>query len=234
MHVRRFCTRVLVCALVSGVASAAHADIVVFQNTPNNGWFVPFNSGNADTVLYGDSGWLGNTGGTFTLTRIEFGFASQNGLLDGTTDIKFTLNDGSPSGLVFGSGAELYSDTITDVDLTAGASPTYFTVGFDLPNIETLGGFNNVGWSIGLENYSFDGDFGFQSSTASGQSVGFYTNNASFYNGSSWSLFAFSGDSETGVANFVTTIYAVPEPATGGLLAIGLMLVARHKSRRAA
>lgn len=217
------CARALAGVLAAAAMTVASADTVVFQNTPDNGWFAPFNSGNASTVLYGDSGWLGSEATSYTLTRIELGLVSQNGSANGTTDIHFTLNDGDPSGLVFGSGAELWSTTLSDVELPGGTGPVYFTLGIDLPNITTLGGFNDVGWSIGLDNYSFDGDLGFQCSTASGQTTGFYTNNASYYDGSSWSLFSFGGDPETGVANYVATIY-VPEPATAGLLMAGLLL----------
>lgn len=231
MRKQRSVMAALACAGALVATSSAWADVVVFQNSPNNGWFTPFNSGNAGTVLYGDGGWLGTNEPTYTLTRIELGLVSQNGTVDGSTDIKFTLNEGDPSGLIFGSAAELYSTTITDVALTAGSAPNYFTLTIPLPNVATLGGFNNIGWSIGLENYSFDGDFGFQASTASAQSVGFYTNNASYYNGSNWSLFAFSGDPETGVANFVATIYATPEPGTIGLAALGLGLAALRRRR---
>ncbi len=221
----------LACAGLFVNIPLAGADVVVFQNTPNNGWFTPFNSGNAATVLYGDGGWLGTLEPSYTLTRIELGLVSQNGSADGVTDIKFTLNDGDPSGLVFGSGGALYSTTIEDVALTAGGAPNYFTLSIPLPNVATLGGFNNIGWSIGLENYSFDGDFGFQVSTASGQSTGFYTSNASFFDGNNWSLFAFSGDSEFGVANYVATIYATPEPATVGLVLLGAGLALGRRRR---
>ena len=232
MEMRKLCVHLLVGALLAGMVPAASAT-VVFQNTPDNGWFVPLSSANAGDVLYGDSGWLGTDEPSYTLTRIELGLVSQNGLSDGTTDIEFTLNDGDPSGLVFGPGTELWSTTITNVPLIASANPNYFTLSIDLPNIVTSGGFNNIGWSIGVNNFNFDGGFGFQCSTASGQSVGFYTNNASFYNGSNWSLFSFGPDSNTGVANFVATIHAVPEPATAGILALGAMLTLVRARRRA-
>ena len=227
--------KLLVCSLVAALVAAmtpAASATVVFQNTPDNGWFLPFNSGNADTVLYGDSGWFGTDEPSYTMTRIELGLATQGGVLGGSTDIEFTLNDGDPSGMIFGPGTELWSTTITDVPLIASPSPFYFTLTIDIPNIATTGGFNNVGWSIGLSNFSFDGDFGFQCSTASGQTVGFYTNNASYYDGSNWSLYSFGGDPNTGVANYVATIYAVPEPATAGLLALGAMLTLSARRRR--
>jgi hypothetical protein len=156
----KLCGRGLACVLMLGVASAAQANIV-FENTPNNGWFTPFNASNAANVKYGDSGWIGTAQPSYTLTQIDLGVVSQNGTFEGTTDIKFTLNDGDPSGLVFGTAAELYSTTITGVALPSGAGPNFFTLTIPLPNIATLGGFNNVGWSIGLENYNFDGEFGF-------------------------------------------------------------------------
>jgi hypothetical protein len=93
----------------------------------------------------------------------------------------------------------------------------------------TTGGYNNVGWSIQLQNYAFGGNFGFQVSTASGQTAGFYTNNASFYNGSAWSLFSFGSDSNFGVANFVATI-EVPTPASAGLL-VGAGVFALRRRR---
>ncbi|MGE3182810.1 MAG: hypothetical protein AB7N71_14360 [Phycisphaerae bacterium] len=193
---------------------------VVFQNTNNNGWFTPFNSSNATTVRYGDSGWLGTTQPDFTLTRIVLGLVTENGTEPGIVDLSFTFHDGDPSGLVFGSGAELYATTITDLVIPGGgAGPQFFELEIALPNIVTTGGFNNIGWSIGLGNFDFDGDFGVQVSSASGQLAGFYTNNASFYNGNSWSLFSFGSDPNTGVANFVATVYT-PEPITGALLAL--------------
>jgi hypothetical protein len=131
---------------------------------------------------------------------------------------------------VFGSGAELWSTVIEDVVLPGDekADPIYFDLVIDLPEIETLGGFNNIGWSIGVQNFDFDGDFGFQCSTAGGQQVGFYTNNASYYDGTSWSLFSFGADPDTGVANYVATIWT-PEPGTLALFGVGLLAIARRK-----
>jgi hypothetical protein len=97
----KLCGRGLACVLMLGVASAAQANIV-FENTPNNGWFTPFNASNAANVKYGDSGWIGTAQPSYTLTQIDLGVVSQNGTFEGTTDIKFTLNDGDPSGLVSG------------------------------------------------------------------------------------------------------------------------------------
>ena len=66
-----------------------------------------------------------------------------------------------------------------------------------------------------LKNYVFgggnyQGQFGFQVASCSTQYVGFYTNNASFFNGSFWSLFAFGQDPCTQVANFSVTIFKAP------------------------
>lgn len=219
----------IVGALVGVLLASAPvlAEEIVFDNAPNNGYFVPFNSSTPAGTLYGDSGWLGNTGGTFTLTKIRLGLVTQNGTSKGSTDLRFTLNDGSPSGMVFGSGAPLYETTIEDVQLPEGLGPQYYSITIDVPNVQTLGGFNNIGWSVGVENFDFNGDFGFQCSTAFGQQVGFYTNNASYYDGSNWSLFAFSQDPETGVANFVATMW-IPEPTALALLSAGLLLARRR------
>lgn len=203
--------RVSVCTLIAACALpvAAHAD-VVFQNTTNNGYFTPFSSASNPAIKYGDSGWLSNNGSdTYTLTSITLSLAVAGSTAVGSTDIIFTFNDGDPSGLGFGPGTALYTTTIQNVQLpdasqTAGLA--YFTLTIPLPNIHTTGGFNNVGWSVKLANYQSNGQFGFQCSRSTGQAVGFYTNNASFYNGTTWSLFAFGPDPVTGVANFVVTI----------------------------
>lgn len=217
------------CALALS-AGAANADIV-FQNASNNGFFTPFNSGNASIVKYGDSGYLG-FGPTNTLTSITLGLAVFGGTGAGTTDIIFTYNDGDPSGnFLFGPGTLLHTATLTNVALpSAAAGPQFFNVTIPLPNIVTDGNFNNVGWTVSLANYNYSGEFGFQCSTASGQSTGFYTNNAAFYNGSSWSLFAFGPNPDTGVANFVATINNnVPAPASAALLALSGLVASRRR-----
>jgi len=230
----RSCAAPVALAVAGLCASAAHAD-VVFQNTFNNGFFTPFSSANAATAKYGDSGWLsGGSSSGMTLTSITLGFAAYDSLTAGTTDIKFTFNDGDPSGLVFGPGTTLYSTTITNVALPATGAGTgsFFSLTIPLPNVLTSGGFDNIGWSIGLSNYNYAGSFGFQCSTALGQSVGFYTNNASFYNGSSWSLFSFSSNTNTGVANFVATVTNnVPAPGSLALLGLGMGAAARRRRR---
>lgn len=221
-------TAALVCALV--LSASALAEDVVFKNVPDNGFFTPFNSSTPAGTLYGDGGWLGTTAPSFTLTRIELGLATFGGTANGTTDINFTFNDGDPSGNVFGSGATLFSTTVEDVTLPVSSEAglaEFFTISIDLPNIETFGGFNNIGFSVGIDNFNFDGDFGFQVSSAAGQQVGFYTNNASTFDGSSWSLFAF-GSGTAGVANLVATIYT-PEPTSLlGLIAAGLLVIRRR------
>jgi len=213
------------------VAPAFAAETAVFSNTNDNGWFTPFDSSTSADVRYGDSGWFG-TGSdpAVPLTRIELGLVTTGGTFNGTTDITFSLHDGSPSGLVFGSGATLYSTTISGVTLSMadGAGPNLFTLSIDLPSVETLGGFNNIGFAIGVENFDFDGEFGFQAASTLAQPVGFYTTNASYYDGSSWSLFSFGSDPTTGVANFVTTIYT-PTPGTAGVLALGGLVGVRRR-----
>ena len=47
--------------------------------------------------------------------------------------------------------------------------------------------------------------------TCNAQYVGFYTNNASFFNGTSWSLFAFGPNACTQIAQFAAIIEA-PQP----------------------
>jgi hypothetical protein len=198
----------LACTLAGGASAQ-----VVFDAQNDNGFFTPFNASNAGTVIYGDSGWIGSgSDDPAALGRITLGLAVFNSETTGTTDLVFTFNDGDPSGLVFGSGATLYSTVIRGVKLPAPGLNTvdYLSVTIPLPAVMTAGGFNNVGWSVALENYDFAGDFGFQVSSCAGQWVGFYTNNASFFDGNAWSLFAF-GPGCSGVANFVAAIeLAVP------------------------
>ncbi|MFO0829433.1 MAG: hypothetical protein U0572_14945 [Phycisphaerales bacterium] len=200
-------------ALVASACVAASANAqTVFQAVNDNGFFTPFNPGNASTVIYGDGGWIGSgSDAPVSLGKITLGLAVYNSLFPGTTDIVFTLNDGDPSGLVFGSGAALYSTVIRNVKLpsTEEFGVQYFTLEIPLPNVQTLGGFNNIGWSVALQNYDYNGDFGFQVSSCAGQWVGFYTVNASWYDGNSWSLFSF-GDGCFGVANYVATIDLAP------------------------
>ena len=105
--------------------------------------------------------------------------------------------------------------------------PAFFSLTIALPGVFTTGGFNNVGWSVGVSNFNSDGNLGFQCSSAFGQTAGYYTNNASFYNGSSWSLFSF-GSGAYGVANFVADI-TVPAPHTFTIGLAGAALLARRR-----
>ncbi len=231
MRIRITATIVALGLLLAG-SSASGA--IVFSNLSNNGYTIPFSSSSNPSIRYGDGGWLsGLQLDTFTLNRIDLGLAVSGSEEPGTTDITFTFNDGDPSGLVFGSGDVLYSTTLTNVAIPASpiGAPVYFTLSIPLPNVETFGGFNNVGWSVAVSNFNYDGELGFQCSTASGQTQGFYTNNASYYDGSSWSLFSFGPNPNTGVANFVATIYSVPEPATLALVGLGAMLLRRRTVR---
>ena len=201
----------LLAALVAALAPASAASAqVVFETGNDNGYFTPFNSANAGTVKYGDSGWLGSGPGSpgVPLGRMTLRLATFGGEVPGSTDIEFTLNDGDPSGLVFGSGAVLYSTTIAGVELPAafGTDPTYFDVVIPLPRVMTLGNFNNVGWSVKCRNFNYTGSFGFQVGICTSQAFGFYTNNASFNNGTSWSLFAFGADNCTQIAQYSVVI----------------------------
>lgn len=193
---------------LSFVAASTASGQVVFEAQSDNGFFVPFNTGNAATVKYGDGGWIGTgADAPAALGQITLGLAVFDSLTAGTTDIVFTFNDGDPSGLVFGSGAVLYSTVIRGVKLpaTGAGAVEYLSLTIPLPNVQTAGGYNDVGWSVALANFDYAGDFGFQASTCVGQSVGFYTNNASFFNGSAWSLFSFGAGCD-GVGNLVATI----------------------------
>ncbi len=219
-------------AIAAATGSATAAETVVFDNFNDNGWFTPFDSSTSSDVRYGDSGWIG-TGASApeTLTRIELGLVTVGGSFQGSTDLLFSFHDGSASGLVFGSGAELWSTVVTiDLPQTDGGptDPNFFTVSIDLPGIQTLGGFNNIGWAVGVDNYNFDGTLGFQAASANAQTAGFYTVNASSYDGTNWSLFSFGGDPVTGVANFVTTVYT-PAPGAAGVLALAGLAATRRR-----
>jgi len=213
------------------VGASASASDIVFQNAFDNGFFTPFNSGTSPAIRYGDSGWLSTgSGDPIALAEITLGLIVSGTSGAGTTDITFTFNDGDPSGLVFGPGTTLYSTTITGVELPAvddGFVGFFLTI--PLPGVVTSGGFNNVGWSVGVDNFSYDAEFGFMAATAGSQTAGFYTNNASFFNGTNWSLFSFGADPNFGVANFVATITQVPTPGAALLLALGGLAGARRR-----
>lgn len=213
------------------VASAASADNLVFQSNSDLGFFTPITSANANTgIRYGDSGWvLGPGQPPIQLSKVVLNLATFGASAGaGSTDIKFTLSDGDPSGLVFGSAATLYQTTLTNVTLPAtfGSAPTYFDLEIPLPSgTFSLGGFNNLGFSIETSNFSYSGQFGFQVGVSSGP--GFITNNASFYNGSSWSLFSFNPNP----AQFAFQVYEVPAPGSAALLGVGGLMVARRRRR---
>lgn len=222
-------------ALVAALAAttAAGESDVVFSASPNNGFFTPFNSSTPEAVRYADSGWLSNPQPeTFFIDSITMNMAAAGGTFGGSFDLVFSFHDGSPSGLVFGTGAELYSTVIEDVTLPQADKgfAEFFEITVPLPNVETTGGFNNVGWSVGVRNVDYDGDFGFQVSTTIGQTVGFFTNNASTFDGTDWSLFAFSGDPVTGVANYSVEMTGfIPAPGSAAVLVAGGLVMARRR-----
>jgi len=207
--------RIVIIGLVACAAWAPRAfGDPVLQNAWDNGFFTPFNAGNVATVKYGDSGWLGGPGALpIALDRIDFGLLGFDSPTAGTADVTITVNNGDPSGLVFGNGAQLFSTTLSGVTLpsTPVGEAVGFTLSVPLVGVTTTGGFNNVGWSVRLSNYAYGGQVGFQLSKLSSFSTGFGTNNASYFNGSSWSLFSFGADPDTQSANFVATVNAAPE-----------------------
>jgi hypothetical protein len=213
------------------LAGSAHAT-VVFSNTFDNGFFTPFSSSTAAGVRYGDSGWFGGgSDAPIGLTGITLGLAMANSTREGSADVRFTFHDGDPSGLVFGSAAQLFSTTVrvTLPDAAENGGPVFFNLSIPLTGVSTLGGFNNVGWSVSVSNFDSDGQFGFQCSSGFGQTAGYYTNNASWYNGTNWSLFSF-GSGAFGVANFVAELQAVPAPgAVASLAALGLAAGRRRR-----
>jgi len=221
-------------ALAGAAAPALAGGSSVFQNIWNNSFFTPFNSSTPSSVRYGDSGWFGSgSDAPASLCEITLGLVVYNSTAAGSTDLTFTFNDGDPSGLVFGTGSTLYSTTVHNVylpnaSLDGGFSEVYVTI--PLSGVSTTGGYNNIGWSIGVQNFNSNGSLGFQCSTALGQQIGFYTNNASWYNGSAWSLFSFGPDWNYGVANFVTTL-TVPGPGAAATLGLGALALGRRRRR---
>ena len=220
----------LLIGAVPGVASGQ----VVYNTGPATGFFTPFDSNTPAGTLYGDSGWFGSGGDApAAVTSLTLGLAVFGALAtaEGTADLVFTFNDGDPSGLVFGSGATLYSTTLSNVTLpaTVAGLATYFEVEVPLPSVMTAGGFNNFGFSLGVENFNYDGSFGFQNRGAF-NNLGFYTNNASqFTPGSGGSVFAFGPNDPGDIANFVMTLEV---PAPGGLAVLGLGAIAAVRRRR--
>lgn len=216
---------VAIATLSASLLAASASATVVFQNQADNGFFTPFDASNAGVVKYGDGGWLTDFGSPpVVLSSITLSLCVFDSPTPGITDMVVTINDGDPSGLVFGSGAELYNTRVHALELpaTEPGQPGFFSVKIAIPLVQTLGNFNNVGWSISLSNFDYAGSLGFPVSTASGQGIGFYTSNASFYDGAAWSLFSFGPDPNFGVANYVATIEAY-KPCTGDLNADGVV-----------
>lgn len=227
--------RLVISAGLCLAASGASAQ-VVFNSVWNNGFFTPFDRSTPSSVRYGDSGWLGGPGSApVALDRIVLGMIAFNGgstpVDAGSTNISFTFNDGDPSGFVFGSGSTLRSLTIANVPLPAldPGQLIAFPLEVPLAGVSTLGNFNNVGWSIGVSQFNSDASLGFACSDANAMTAGFFTNNASFFNGSSWSLFAFGPNPVTGIAQFQATIYQVPAPGVLAFAGAGLLAAARRR-----
>ena len=209
------------------------ADTVVYETGVPTGFFTPFTATTTAGTVYGDSGWIG--GGSDApltgLNHIYLGLATYSpggqAVAEGKADLVFTLNDGDPSGLVFGTGSTLYSTSLSGVTLPAasGTSPTYFVLDIPLPGVSLAGGFNNVGWSLGVDKLLYDGSFGFQN-RGGFNNVGFMTANASQYTpGSGWSLFSFGPAFPADSANLVATLTTgpIPEPASFSLFALGCL-----------
>jgi hypothetical protein len=219
----------IIAAAVAGLASTASAQ-VVYDSAWDNGFFLAFNKFSSNTERYGDSGWLGGPGSLpVALDSIKLGMVVYNGgaapIAAGTTDLSFTLNDGDPSGFVFGSGSTLYSTTIKSMPLPELEPGQLSVVPVSIPLYGTslLGGFNNVGFSVGVDNFAYDGGLGFQCS--SGMTVGFYTVNYSYYNGSAWNLYSLNP-----IGQFLATMYGtVPAPGALGLLGLAGLSAARRR-----
>lgn len=212
---------------ILAISTSVNADVVYQTGTPD-GYFTPFVSTSPAGLKYGDSGWFG-TGSSpaVALTEITLGLStfSNTSVPAGTADIIFTLNDGDPSGLVFGPGTTLFSTTITNVTLPASDGlASNFDLTIPLPSVMTSGGFNNIGWSVGVANFNYAGQFGFQDK-GNFNNVGFMTANASEYSPTTgqWSLFAFGPSFPSDSPNFVARI-STPEPASlSALAAMGLL-----------
>lgn len=219
----------LITAMLAGVASTASGQVVL-DSFWNNGFYTPFNKFTSSAEKYGDSAWLGGPGSPpASLDSIKLGMIVYNGggstVSAGSTDLKFTLNDGDPSGGVFGSGTTLFSRKFS-VDMPELEPGQYSVLPVSIPlnGTNLLGNFNNVGFSVGVENFNYDGSLGFE--CTSGTIVGFATVNLSYFNGSSWSQFSFSP-----IGQYVATIYGTA-PTPGAVSLLGIAGLAGLRRRR--
>lgn len=217
----------LIAAALASVAGTSSAQ-VVYNSNWDNGFFLGFDSSTPAGVRYGDSGWLGN-GPAVALDSIRLGLVVYNGGPDdidaGTIDMNITFNDGDASGMVFGPGTALKTVNLNDVEMPALASGqlSVFPVQIPLNGISTSGGFNNVGFAIGTSDFGWDGSLGFQCAT--GMTVGFYTNNYSYFNGSTWQLYSLDP-----IGQFIATIYgAAPSPGAASLLGVAGLVGLRRR-----
>lgn len=233
---RRTMTTAVVVAMS---ASMALADTEVFRSGNTTSYFLPFDSSTPAGTKFGDGYWTGNGGdaplaGINSITLFLAVLNNTNdAILEGSTDLLFTFNNGDPSGLQFGPGNELFATTVAGVTLPLVAAPdTYevLEVTIPLPGLTLAGGFNNWGFSLGVQNFNYAGVFGFQNS-GEFNFLGSLTANASEFNPATnaWSLFAFGPSFPADVANF-RAVLTVPEPATLGLLAGAGMLMLRRRA----
>jgi hypothetical protein len=221
--------------VLAAVAVPASAQTVVFETGANNGFTSDFTSATFPGTRIGDSGWFGfGSDAPVLVTKITIGLAASSfsGTAAGSTDIKVTLNNGDPSGLVFGSGAALYTTTLTNVSLPAliPGDVAYFDIEIPVPSVATLGGFNNVGFSVEPQGFSYGGALGMQT-TGTPNNLGFFTNVASQFNppGSGqfflgWYTYNFGGP-----ANY-RFIVEIPEPSM--LAPLGMLALAGLRRRR--
>ncbi len=225
----------LIVLATSMAATVANANTIVYQTGLPDSFFSAFDSATPAGTKFGESGYVsgGSAAPLAGINSITLGLVtyspSTSAIPAGKTDIVFTFNHGDPSGLVFGLGTQIYSVTIPDVTLPAveGTFALEFDLPIALPGLALDGGFNNLGWSVGVENFDFQGELGFQNKGAF-NNVGFISGNASeFTPGVGWSLFAFGPAFPADSANFVATI-TVPEPVALTSLA-GLALVALRR-----
>lgn len=228
------CLAVVGAAVTALAASAAQA-VIVYDTGAANGFYTPFNSSTVAGKKFSDMGYLSGGGAApINIAEVQLGLATFSNTPQpaGTADLVFTFNDGDPSGLQFGPGTQFFSTVIPNVELPAtdGITASYFDIVIPVGNVLTTGNFNNVGWSIGVQNFNFGGSFGFQNKTAF-NNVGFMTANASEYDPAtnSWTAFSFGPAFPGGSANFVATMYT-PEPASlTAMASLGLLISRRRR-----